>query len=86
MLIDESNFFKLDEYLPDNGAMDAGSSCVTVHLTDESKTVGGYSPADAGFRELCIYILNLSASWSERQNIFIVIDRWILIVFSKVCK
>lgn len=58
-LIEKNNFWKLDEHLPDDGALDSGSHYVTVHLTDESKTVGGYSPADPAFREISSYVSNL---------------------------
>ena len=58
-LVEKSDFWELDEYLPDDRALDADSHYVTVHLTDESKTVGGYSPADSEFREISNYISNL---------------------------
>lgn len=58
-LIEKNNFWKLDEYLPDDGALDADSRYITVHLTDESKTVGGYSPAHSGFSEISRYVSGL---------------------------
>ncbi len=58
-LIEKNNFWKLDEHLTDDEVLDGGTHYVTVHLTDESKTVGGYSPADPAFREISSYVSNL---------------------------
>jgi len=58
-LIEKNNFWNLEEPLADDGSMDADSIYITVHLTDESNTIGGYSPADLGFREISKYVSNL---------------------------
>lgn len=55
-MIEEYDFWKQDEDIGDHNSNDGTNIKMTVNLTDDSKTVGGYNPLDEEFNELTHYI------------------------------
>ncbi|SDZ09605.1 hypothetical protein SAMN05421736_10658 [Evansella caseinilytica] len=58
-LIEKNKFWKFHEDLSDNDTQDGSFLYVTIHLTDQSKTVGGLNPNNPKFIEIADYVFDL---------------------------
>lgn len=58
-LIETNKLWQSEEDLSDYDSVDGASQYITIHLTDESKTIGGQNPNDESFLKVFNYIHHL---------------------------
>ncbi|MFA8438385.1 hypothetical protein [Pueribacillus sp. YX66] len=65
-LIRKNKFWNFKEDLSNLDVSDGYSLYITVNLTDESKTVGGWNPDKPEFTEIANYVMNLASGEKRR--------------------